>query len=149
MKVNRGLIAVDPETQATNIAKVFAGGDATISGPLSVAAAVASGRRAAESINRYLGGKAGLKTEKKIEHLTRCEGNCLEKLSRVKTPELPLSQLSLEREDVLGLDLESVETEADRCLNCGCDGVNPSDLAAGPGSPGCQDRDLQEDHQGR
>ena len=56
--------------------------------------------------------------------------DCLEKLSRVKTPELPLSELSLDKEDVLGLDLSAVETEANRCLNCGCDGVNPSDMAA-------------------
>jgi NADPH-dependent glutamate synthase beta subunit-like oxidoreductase/CO/xanthine dehydrogenase FAD-binding subunit len=130
LKVNRGLIVAAPDTQSTNIAKVFAGGDATISGPLSVIAAVASGRRAAEAINQYLGGKAILKAETKIEHLTRCNSDCLKKLSRVKTPELSLSQISLDTEDVLGLDSSAVETEADRCLNCGCDGVNPSDMAA-------------------
>jgi NADPH-dependent glutamate synthase beta subunit-like oxidoreductase/CO/xanthine dehydrogenase FAD-binding subunit len=128
LKTNRGLIAVDPETQSTVLAGVYAGGDATISGPLSVVAAVASGRRAAESINRYLGGRARLKAEKKVEHLTRCS-DYLQKLSRVKTPELDLSALGLDREDILGLDASSVEIEAQRCLNCGCDGVNPSDMA--------------------
>ena len=66
------MIAVNPETQATDVARVFAGGDATISGPLSVVSALAAGRRAAVAINQYLGGKARLKAEKKIEHLTRC-----------------------------------------------------------------------------
>jgi len=130
LKINRGLIMVDQVTQATNIAKVFAGGDATISGPLSVVAAVASGRRAAVSINQYLGGQESLKTEKKVEHLSNCGGDCLEKLSRVKTPELPLSRFSLNAEDVLGLDSSAVESEANRCLNCGCVAVNPSDMAA-------------------
>jgi NADPH-dependent glutamate synthase beta subunit-like oxidoreductase/CO/xanthine dehydrogenase FAD-binding subunit len=129
LRVNRGLIAVDPQTQATSVAKIFAGGDATISGPLSVVAAVASGRRAAESIEHYLGREAAPKVKRKTEHLTRCEGNWHEKLSRVKTFGLPLSQRSLGNEDIPGLDLSAVETEADRCLNCGCDGVNPSDLA--------------------
>jgi NADPH-dependent glutamate synthase beta subunit-like oxidoreductase/CO/xanthine dehydrogenase FAD-binding subunit len=130
LKTNRGLIMVDPNTQVTSVDKVFAGGDATISGPLSVVAAVASGRRAAASINRFLGGKAVLKSEKKIEHLTHCDGDCLDKLRRERTPELKLSELSLDGEDILGLDSRAVTTEANRCLNCGCDGVNPSDMAA-------------------
>ncbi len=130
LNIERGLIMVSQDTQGTNIAKVFAGGDATIAGPLSVIAAIASGRRAANSINQYLGGKASLQAEKKIEHLTRCYSSCFGKQSRVKTPEIPISQVSLDTEDILGLELSSVETEVNRCLNCGCDGVNPSDTAA-------------------
>jgi xanthine dehydrogenase YagS FAD-binding subunit len=48
----------------------------------------------------------------------------------VETPELPLSLVGIDREDILALDLNAVETEAKRCFNCGCDGVNPSDMAA-------------------
>ena len=54
LNIGHGLITVDPKTQATSMANVFAGGDATVSGPLSVVAAVASGRRAAEAINQSL-----------------------------------------------------------------------------------------------
>jgi CO/xanthine dehydrogenase FAD-binding subunit len=93
-----------------------------------VVAALAGGRRAAEAINRYLKGKSALTIERKVEYLTRCE-DCLNSLDRVKSPQLPLSQFSLDKEDVLGLDLSSIEAEANRCLNCGCDGVNPSDIA--------------------
>jgi len=130
LKVSRGLIAVDPDTQSTSFAGVFAGGDATISGQLSVVAALATGRRAAEAINQYLGGKSTLKIERQVEHLSGCYDNYYKELSRVKTPGIPLSQLSLDKEDISGLDSGAVETEADRCLNCGCIAVNPSDVAA-------------------
>jgi NADPH-dependent glutamate synthase beta subunit-like oxidoreductase/CO/xanthine dehydrogenase FAD-binding subunit len=129
LNMDRGLIVVDPDTQAASMDKVFAGGDATISGPLSVVAALASGRRASEAINHYLGGKRVLEVERKVEHLTRCDGECLQKSTRVKAPEQPLSDYGLDKEDVLGLDLNATETEAKRCFNCGCDGVNPSDIA--------------------
>ena len=129
LNMDRGLIVVDPETQVTSVGKVFAGGDATISGPLSVVAALASGRRAAEAIHHCLGGRGALQIQKKVEHLTRCNGDCLEKSSRVTAPEQSLSDYCLDKEDFLGLDLKAVETEAKRCFNCGCDGVNPSDIA--------------------
>ena len=129
LKIDRGLIIVDPNTQATSAGNVFAGGDATISGPLSVVAALASGRRAAVAINNYLGGRSALQVEKKVEHLTRCNGDCVEKSVRVKAPDKSPSDYSLHKEDVLGFDLNAAETEARRCFNCGCDGVNPSDIA--------------------
>jgi CO/xanthine dehydrogenase FAD-binding subunit len=129
LDIDKGLISIDPDTQATSAAKVFAGGDATISGPLSVVAALASGRRAAEAINHYLGGKSTLKVKKKVAHLTRCSGDCLERSSRIRMPEQPASEYSLDKKDVSGLNWKAVEAEAGRCFNCGCDGVNPSDIA--------------------
>jgi NADPH-dependent glutamate synthase beta subunit-like oxidoreductase/CO/xanthine dehydrogenase FAD-binding subunit len=129
LDMDRGLIVIDPDTQVTSVDKVFAGGDATISGPLSVVAALASGRRAAEAIHHFLGGSDDLEIEKKVEHLTRCDGECLEKSSRVKAPEQSPSNYCLDKEDVPGLDSQAIEAEAKRCFNCGCDGVNPSDIA--------------------
>ncbi len=126
----RGLVAVDVTTQATNLAGVFAGGDATIpSGSASVVAAIAAGRRAASSINQHLGGQALPEPEKKIEHLQRASSSELEHTTRVRTPEVPASQVTLDAEDARGLDYDQVATEARRCFNCGCDGVNPSDTA--------------------
>ena len=131
LEIKQGFITVAPDTQATNIANVFAGGDVTGSTTTaSVSAAVAAGRRAAGSINQYLGGKATGEGEKKVEPLTRSDTAYLGKLSRVETPELPISQISIDTEDVLSLSLSAVETEANRCFNCGCEGVNPSDMAA-------------------
>ena len=48
-------LRVDPDTLATSRKGVFAGGDA-VSGPASVIEAIAAGRRAAISIDKYLGG---------------------------------------------------------------------------------------------
>jgi NADPH-dependent glutamate synthase beta subunit-like oxidoreductase/CO/xanthine dehydrogenase FAD-binding subunit len=129
LKIDSGLIAVNGNTQATSLENVFAGGDATISGPLSVVAALASGRRAADAIDRYLGGEGSRPAEKKVEHLTRCNSECLERSTRVEVPERSIAERSLKGEDVLGLPWDAAEAEAKRCLNCGCDAVNPSDVA--------------------
>jgi len=48
-----GYIQVDPETCATNVAGVFAGGD-IVTGAATVIAAMGSGKRAAHSIDDYL-----------------------------------------------------------------------------------------------
>lgn len=129
LEVKRGLIAVDPATQATNIAGVFAGGDVTCC-PASVIEAIAAGRRAAGSIDRDLKGKetAG-EGEEKVKPLARFNSDYLRKMSMVKTPELPISGRSIDTEDIFSLDLSAVETEANRCFNCGCVAVNESDIA--------------------
>lgn len=49
-------IVVDPETQATNIKGVYAGGDATY-GEDTVIAAMGAGKRAAKAIDKYLKGQ--------------------------------------------------------------------------------------------
>ncbi|MBI3076499.1 MAG: FAD-dependent oxidoreductase [Deltaproteobacteria bacterium] len=46
-------IAADPESLATALPGVFAGGD-VVTGPRTVVEAMAAGRRAAEAIDRYL-----------------------------------------------------------------------------------------------
>jgi NADPH-dependent glutamate synthase beta subunit-like oxidoreductase len=55
LPVQKGLIAIDPETQQTKMRGVFAGGDAA-NGPATVIQAIAAGRRAAAAIDRFLGG---------------------------------------------------------------------------------------------
>ena len=81
-------------------------------------------------MDQYLGGEATSEVEKKVEPLMRSENAYLGMLRRVETPKLPLSQISIDTEDIMSLSLSAVETEANRCFNCGCDGVNPSDIAA-------------------
>jgi NADPH-dependent glutamate synthase beta subunit-like oxidoreductase len=133
LATNRGLIVVDQETQATNIPGTFAGGDIT-TGSASVIKAMAAGRRAAASIDIYL---TGTKTKRKTKGAGSADlalkfnASCLQKTSRVKNPELPVSERikSMEGEDVGTLDPAAAQTEANRCFNCGCFAVNPSDLA--------------------
>jgi NADPH-dependent glutamate synthase beta subunit-like oxidoreductase len=58
-KNKKGTVRVDPDTLATDIDGVFAGGD-MVSGPASVIEAIAAGRLAAISIDKYLGGKGDI-----------------------------------------------------------------------------------------
>ena len=112
---------------------VFAGGD-FVTGPSTVVAAIAAGKKAASSIDQYFRG-VGKQVEEKDEETgklaERFNSSYLKRMSRVKTPQLSISERikSIDVEDVLGLGLSEVETEANRCFNCGCVAVNSSDLA--------------------
>jgi NADH-quinone oxidoreductase subunit F len=111
-------IQVDPETLATNQEGVFAGGDAK-SGPASVIEAIADGRQAAVSIDKYLGGKGDID-----EALAPSEG-ALEPLGeaeeqrRIEAPALPVDErLKSFKLVELGLDEKKAIKEAKRCLRC-------------------------------
>jgi NADPH-dependent glutamate synthase beta subunit-like oxidoreductase len=133
LNTNRGLILVDRDTQETNIPGMFAGGDIT-TGSASVIEAIAAGRRAAASIDAYLQGKVskhkGSKTGT-VNLALKFNSSCLQKTSRVKNMEIPISERlkNIEAEDVITLGLDATQGEANRCFNCGCVAVNPSDLA--------------------
>ncbi len=58
-KNKNGTVRVDPYTLATDVEGVYAGGDMA-SGPASVIEAIAAGRQAAISIDKYLGGKGNI-----------------------------------------------------------------------------------------
>jgi NADPH-dependent glutamate synthase beta subunit-like oxidoreductase len=133
LNTDKGLVVVDPETGATNISGVFAGGDIT-TGSASVIEAITAGRKAASSINLFLKGIGSKRVKKDTGDVTlalKFNASSLKKTSRVKIPELPISERlkRLEAEDIGSLDFNAVLTEANRCFNCGCFAVNPSDLA--------------------
>jgi NADH-quinone oxidoreductase subunit F len=119
-----GSLMVDENTLATNIQGIFAGGD-FITGPSTVIEAIASGRRAALAIDRYL---AGIKGRLKIVD---------EKSSMPVEERLALAEETLEEKPRIEVELEEAEqrkkdfrevekgfTEADarreatRCLRC-------------------------------
>jgi len=114
-------IVVDPITLETKMHGVFAGGD-MVTGPASVIDAIAAGKKAAVSIDRYLRGydlKAGRKAE-------ACEAKWvtsekpLEKKPRNAVPSLNLpKRLGNLQEVELGFDVETGIREAHRCLFCG------------------------------
>jgi len=130
LKVERGLIVVDRATQGTNIPGVFAGGEVT-SGPATVPEAIAAGRRAAVAMDLYLrgGGRAEDIGEKTVKSFLKFNSEYLKRTSRIKMPKLSKSERGVVFEDALGLDLSEIETEANRCFNCGCVAVNSSDMA--------------------
>ena len=123
----RGL-AIDPRTLATNLAGVFAGGDAVLGADLAVRA-VAAGRVAAVSIDQYLGGRPVTGPEEPVAIALRPVDDEeraaifreIEKAERVRTPALdPERRLAGFDEIDPGLGDESARREALRCLSCGC-----------------------------
>jgi len=119
----RGCFRTDPITGRTSIEGLFAGGD-NASGPASVIDAVAAGKRAAESIQRYLSGKELLagRFESTVnpmpdELLPSTER--IMKKDRPRSEELaPANRLKNFDEVEKGLTEEQAVAEAERCLNC-------------------------------
>jgi len=118
----RGRIEVDVETVAASREGVFSGGDVT-SGPASVIQAIQAGRRAAQSIDKYLGGTGDIDEdfippEADEPYLGRDEG--FPDRERAEATFLPVEQrLDGFPEVELGLpDEETAVREAQRCLRC-------------------------------
>jgi heterodisulfide reductase subunit A-like polyferredoxin len=123
VEIERGGIKADPLTLETSIEGVFAGGD-TVSGPASVIEAVGAGKRAAESIERYLKGES-LRPDRFDDTLTPLpeellpETSQVEKKTRCQPRELPAVEREGNFKEVeLGLTEEETLAEAERCLNC-------------------------------
>lgn len=117
----RGLIDLDAYTLATSREGVFAAGDA-VSGTASVIKAIASGRRAAVAIDKYLGGSGRIdrKLAPQIEPATTLgPGDGFAALGRVaETCLLPEDRLSGFCEVVKGMGGEDAGYESARCLQC-------------------------------
>ena len=111
-------IQVDPDTLATSRDGVFAGGDA-ISGPASVIEAIANGRQAAISIDKYLGGSGEIdETLAPPEEAAAPLGEAVEG-RRAEVPTLPVAERLKGFSQVeLGLSEEMAIKEAERCLRC-------------------------------
>jgi NADPH-dependent glutamate synthase beta subunit-like oxidoreductase/CO/xanthine dehydrogenase FAD-binding subunit len=133
LETKRNLLVADVVSQATNVPGFFAGGDIT-RGSASVIAAIAAGRKAAQSMDTYLKGNKSRntgKTSSKSDRPLKFDVSCLNRTSRAVSPEVPIAErmTSLNIEDIKTLDADATSTEANRCFNCGCFAVNPSDLA--------------------
>jgi heterodisulfide reductase subunit A len=124
-----GTFVVNTQTMETNRPGVFAGGDAA-RGPGALIQAIADGRRAALSIDRYLRGEP-LLTPRELHplptvHLTDAEIATLAEDKVVNTgpreamPVAPIKERIRDfREVELGLTEEQARAEALRCLRCG------------------------------
>ena len=113
-------ISVDPVTCATSMEGVFAAGDVS-TGPRTAVQAVAGGKEAAESIQRYLEGKdiAAGRPVKFPEEPTYPPIPKLRFEARAVNPVLPVAERKAFEEVELGLREEQARAEANRCLNCG------------------------------
>lgn len=115
-----GTISVDGKSLQTSLPGVFAGSE-VVSGPSSVIEAIASGRQAAISIDKYLGGEEVL-DEPSLEvdkepWLGREEG--FADRHRVQMPRLPLERRVKGFEEIeVGFNEAQAREEASRCLRC-------------------------------
>lgn len=113
-----GTFVIDENTQMTTMAGVFAGGDVT-RGPDTVIQAIADGKRAAVSIDKYLGGKGILNKGKPIEIPDKFDEDEI-----VAHKRFPMELLEPEKradsfdEVVLGYHKLNAMAEAMRCLHC-------------------------------
>ncbi|MBE0426546.1 MAG: FAD-dependent oxidoreductase [Nitrospirae bacterium] len=127
-----GTIVVKDDTGTTNLRGVFAGGD-VVSGPLSVIHAIASGKRAADAIHRYLRNLPPKEIEEPavLRPLDEKIVNLIVKAMRPKMPTLPVKERIKSFEEVnLGYNREQATMEAQRCLNCGAGAVISDDCVA-------------------
>ncbi len=115
-----GTIVADPDTGATTLKGVFAGGDA-VTGPATAIEAVAAANRAAEAIHRFLEGLPADPSGSR-EPIARPSAEdiaALERVERTAIPELPVENRRRSFEEVdRGFDKEAAIREAQRCLNC-------------------------------
>jgi heterodisulfide reductase subunit A-like polyferredoxin len=114
-----GTIKVDPLTLETNIEGVFSGGD-SIWGAGTVIEAIAAGKEAAISIDRYINGKDLRKGRGKKPKIAEVSIEDVKKKNMVPMRYLPLEARKKNFEEVeLGYTEEQAIEEARRCLNCG------------------------------
>jgi len=121
VEIEKGFVVTDSVTKQTSITKVFAAGDVTV-GPKSVADAMAQGREAAISVERYLQ-KIPLEFDR--DPLASCDLEFdvdlsqAEAIPRVIACKMEGKERASFAELEKGITKEQALTEAKRCLSCG------------------------------
>lgn len=117
----RGTLQTDPVTMATSRPDVFAGGDVAF-GPRIIITAVAEGKRAANSIAKFLTGRippeprqARVTTYDTLRYKMKAG---YEKLTRKSPPTLPLDRRIGIAEVEKNYPEPEARLQADRCLKC-------------------------------
>jgi NADPH-dependent glutamate synthase beta subunit-like oxidoreductase len=115
-----GTMKVDPLTLQSDDPDIFAGGDA-VRGPQSVIEAIADGKQAAISIDRYLGGRdLRHDREKALKAITNPRKEKVDLSPRASMPRLnPQERVNSFDEVQMGFTKEMVLQEARRCISCG------------------------------
>jgi len=122
--IRGGVIEVDPLTMATGRPGVFAAGDMQ-SGPASAIQAVAGGKEAALSIDRYLQGQDMAEGREPVNR--DLEGKNWQEIPadlaaapRPDMPRIPIERRKTTFDEIeLGFDPETGMAEAHRCMACG------------------------------
>ncbi len=143
LRVTAGVVDTDGAF-STTLPGVFAGGD-VVAGERSVTIAIGHGRRAAQSIDDWLSGRAPA-PEQPVELAPYEALNTwyFEDADRTHRPRLELARRSSTFDEVVhGLDEDTALYEARRCLSCGscfscdnCYAMCPDDAVIKLGPPG-------------
>jgi len=116
-----GLIQVKEGTLETSVPGIFAGGE-VINSPSSVVDAIEMGRRAASSIDKYLGGKGEIEDiliEPDVPNPNLGSDEGFYEKTRVRMPLLSLDQRQSSFNEIeQGFDESLALEEANRCLQC-------------------------------
>ena len=126
-----GTIKVDRDTMAVEVKGIFACGDVT-TGARSVIYGIASGRRAAESIDRYLGGEGNI-----TQRLAPPEGEITHFMPDLTVTRMDMDSFSPQEgsngfgEEEQPLVAEAVMNEAKRCLRCDLPIMADTDICCG------------------
>jgi NADPH-dependent glutamate synthase beta subunit-like oxidoreductase len=113
-------IKVNPRTLATSVPGVFAGGDA-VSGPASVIEAIAHGRQAAISIDRFLGGSGRIEevfADPGFDRFPPLPEEAVERRRPTMKYASSKSRIKDYRRIEKGYDSAQAMGEASRCLRC-------------------------------
>lgn len=124
----RGTIRIDPDTLCTNRPGVFAGGD-VVTGPNTVIDAVASGKKAAVMIDRYLR-KQPLKQPSELrlprQYVEPTNGHEQRRTTRVAVPRVDMESRKRQFMEVeRTLSETDAKLEASRCLRCDLEFTQP------------------------
>ncbi len=115
-----GTLRVDPLTLQSDDTDIFAGGDAA-RGPMSVIEAIADGRQAAISIDRYIKGQnLRLGRDLELRPITEPQKEKCEPAPRAQMPRLAAHIRATNFDEVeAGFTEEIAVQEARRCITCG------------------------------
>jgi NADPH-dependent glutamate synthase beta subunit-like oxidoreductase/CO/xanthine dehydrogenase FAD-binding subunit len=148
LQADGGRLTADPVTQRTAAEGVYAGGD-VVTGPSTVIAALAAGRRAALAIDAELAGSgaqqlvavaapigvgepvpvAASAPPGEAAAFQSCDPGCVVRSPRAAAALRRPEERTVCDEDCRTLEAGAVSGEAARCFNCGCVAASPSDLA--------------------
>jgi NADPH-dependent glutamate synthase beta subunit-like oxidoreductase len=124
----KGTLTVVKETGETGMKGVYAGGD-IVAGATTVIQAITAAREAVHGIELSFGA-----VETSAGHVRKAADfadSGFREIPRVRVREAPPSERvkTINVEDIKSLSMSEIGTEAERCFNCGCLAVGPSDLA--------------------
>jgi len=117
---DEGTVKVNPDTLETDVPGIFAGGEASI-GPASAVEAMEEGKKAASTIDKFLGSEGWIDevTDGETGGLWMGEVEGFASKERVSTPSLSLDERCRSFDLIqLGFGEQDARQEAGRCLRC-------------------------------